>query len=128
MFLPKKYKNTLLLGFSLLLVAYFICIRAFFLVHQFSHHTDKNFQQVSISQSDSKNIIAKNTAQKPEDKEDDCLICYLANFYQNNIVLVVAGAVLMMSFVLVNNFISIKNLKILSLLFSYQTRAPPVNF
>ena len=130
MFFQQKYKNTFLLCFSLLLIAYFIGIRAFFLMHQFSHHNSYNsiVQQKNLeTKTFADKKISKNFRQKSED-EDDCLICYLAHLYQSNIILADVFALFIMSFVLVNNFSITKKFLILSSLFSYQTRAPPLGF
>jgi hypothetical protein len=121
MLLQQKHKNTLLLGFSLLLIAYFIGIRAFFLVHQFSH------QNISVQKVlENKNITTQASNQESQDDQNSCLICYLANLYQHNILLV-GGLVLSLTLFYLNQLFALKNkIKLSYLLCSYQSKAPPV--
>ena len=129
----QKHKNTFSLLFPLLLIAYFIGIRSFFLVHQFSYHTAQS-QQNSISQkiladqAASKNIVVKKRINRSENAGESCSICHLAAFYQSNILLADLVFFVLTFFYFAHLFALKNKVKISYLLSSYHTRAPPLFF
>jgi len=128
MLLWQKHKNILLLGFSLLLIAYFIGIRAFFLVHQFSHHPISFGQKVV--QEDGQKVLENKTVSKKfsqkQDDDNDCPICHLAYLYQSNVLLFSALVYSLIFLIFDFGFFSKGAIRISSLFYSYQTRAPPL--
>ncbi len=69
MFLLQKHKNTLLLFFSFLLITYFIGVRVFFLMHQFSH---QHYSHLPTQQkvAENKIVVEKKSYNKSEDEDD----------------------------------------------------------
>jgi hypothetical protein len=124
--LQTNLQNKLPILLLILLIAYFIGFRAFSLIHQISHsNNDSNSHHPSGIESEKHNISDKKNSQKPEDK-NECLICYLFHFYQNNILLF-AGLFLSLILLCFSNYLAPPHkIRTSSPSFFYQTRAPPI--
>ena len=101
------------------------------MVHEFSHNQSYDYQNLSAESKvaqdkvDTKNTVDKKSNKESKDSGDFCLICHLASFYQNNILLADSIILVASSLYLLHLF-SLKNkVKLSYLLRSYQSQAPP---
>jgi hypothetical protein len=111
----------------MLLIGYFIGFRAFALIHHVAHSQENSHHQQTLeSKSDLQEFAGKQFSQKSKNDEDDCLICHLFDFYQNNILLLF-GLVLFLILLRFSKYLAPPNkIKISYSSFSCKTRAPPI--